>query len=678
MGRFIKAVQDGDVLGPLRSGFTTKGWEAEHERLVDDDIDWNLRETGHLIHDKAKHIRSELRVTFAKDLRATTKIRAFAAVANYNQCALSNRMQEALEKIAKTGREENPGNHVWMHELAAVKVRLPVGAGYSPDEIVQSMVDGIAIPLKRILEHDPDLQGNPEFGKLNWDDVLIDFNLGMLYSHVEELWDDCLWNDFKASHKDEGVKFAPDDIQWLASSTMSRLRLDSLAREFAQHARHFQRRLSHKHPFHALGALNVKTLSKEGRRQIIRLGSFESESEEELKLLAMRAYASEPYYTELLGEPQARLKGATLNQLLTAWIIVSGASRVLRQELDELEVRKPSEPKTWLPNFAPVLQISALRHAVASACELSFEQSGALVEFFVFRGKADQELWAQPLLPASKDGVIPLFSAIVSPNLRRLVDVWLRQLDVDLGTRGPAFETFIRASICGDISRSPLLSSNSCCLDRAVKFTPNGEREEEIDVVAVVGNVVIVGEAKCFLDPAEAKQTAMHRAKVVEAVAQVKRKASAINRNKDQFRQRLSQLNFELPEDFSIQPVVILNSAIHCGTAIDGVPIIDEHILSVFFRGKFVEIGISEGEAFRPIRERVLYTSAAEASRVLAQFFLSPPQMQPLIAGLRPRWVPVPAVNDTDWSGLFLALDCVPNLDPPTADEAAAATLPVK
>lgn len=663
MGRFIKAVQVGEVQGPLRSGFTISKWQAAHAKFGDDDNDQNLLNAGLLIHEKANSIRSGLKVTFAKELKATTKVRAFAAMANYNLCVISEKYQDAQKHIAAKHHEKHPDVPVMMHELAAVKLELPIGAEFSPDEIIQSMVDGLEVPLKRILATRPDLQGVPEFGKLSWDDVMLDFNLGALYSHIEGLWDDCLWNGYKASSDGQKVTFAPADIAWQARSVISRVRADSLSREFATHAQHAQKRPSYKRLIETLGPLKIKALSKVGRQQSIQLAHFDSESIEGLRLLTMRAYASEPYYTELLEEPQRLLKGATLNQLLTAWVVVSGASAHLRDELQGLDVKKPTEPKTWLPNFAPVLQISALKRAISTACTTSFEQSEALLDFFVFRGNPDQELWAQPLLPASKDVVIPLFATTTSPNLRRLIDVWLRQLGVDLGARGPAFEEHIRASIRREIAQSPLLNNHANCLQRGVKFTPSGEREEEIDVVAAIGNVVIIGEAKCFLEPAESKQTAMHRSKVIDAVEQVKRKAEAVNRNKEEFRQRVSQLGLELHGNFDVLPVVILNSAIHSGFSIDGVPITDEYILGVFFRGEFVEVAVSEaGAGFRTVRKRILYASVEEASKILPGFLSIPPQMEPLLAGLDRRWVPVPATNETDWTGLFLAVECVPNV----------------
>jgi LmbE family N-acetylglucosaminyl deacetylase len=103
------------------------------------------------------------------------------------------------------------------------------------------------------------------------------------------------------------------------------------------------------------------------------------------------------------------------------------------------------------------------------------------------------------------------------------------------------------------MAESPI--SVSChCLSESLNFTPPGERSEEIDIVAAIGSVVLIGEAKCFLEPTEPKQFARHRDKVIDAVRQVSRKADAVGRNKEQFRTRMQQVGFSLPTEFEVQP----------------------------------------------------------------------------------------------------------------------------
>lgn len=664
MGRFIKSVRAGGISGPLRSGFTIKKWPDEYAKNGEDDEDRNLMIAGLLIHQKANNIRSMLKVTFSNNLRATTKVRAFAARANHDFFALGKMTRRAIEQLVKDHEDNNNESHLMMHQLAGIKLDLKVGASYSPDEIVQSIVDGTEVPLKRILEKNPDLQGNPDFSSLDWNELIFDAHLGTLYMHIEDLWDDCLWNGYRLARHEGEFIFVPKESEWQKRYLASRFRLDSLNREFAAHALQAQSRPNYKYFLQALGPINVKSITKAGRKQRINLSHFDVDSKDGIRLITMRAYASEPYYTDLLSESQHRLQGATLDQLLTAWIIISRASEVLLNELSVTEAGERHEPRARLPPFAPVIQIKALKTAISNACKTSLEQSAALLDFFVFRGKSDQELWAQPLLPVSSEAVTPVFAAIISPNLRRIVDVWLKQVGVDLSTRGPAFELHVCATLHKEITESPLLHETCGCLERGVTFKPSGEREEQIDVVALIGRTVIVGEAKCFLEPTEAKEIAMHRLKVIEAAEQVKRKYESAVRNKDEFRNQLLNLGLKVPEDFSVLPVVILNSAIHCGVAIDGTPIVDERILGVFLKGEFIELAVHESEkGFRPIKKIVLYNSAAEAGELISEFLSSPPQMKPLLDGLNSRWVPVPTTSENDWTGRYFTLDCIPKID---------------
>lgn len=668
MGRFLDAVKDESVVSPLRRGFNKSIWKNKHDTLGDDEIDRNLFDSGLLLLEKANNIRAGLRVTFSGDLKATTKIRAFAALANYNFWAIKQKTIEAMVKLAEGHKATQQDAPVMAHELASVQLQLPIGAEYGPDEIIQSLVDGIQIPLKRVLELDPDLSGNPEFGKLNWGEAMLDLNLGMLYAYVEGLWDDCVWNGYTTEKNGQLVTFSPGDIHWQAIEAISRVRYLSLAREFAVHSLDA---LLYSHRPPELGAMCAKALKREGKRQEIQLMTVDLGSEAYQWFLVMRSYASEPYYKELLNESQLRLKGASLEQLLTAWTVTSSASNLLLQGVEMADSSKSMNSNVALPNYAPILQVTALTRAVASASACTYAQATAIVDFLTYRGANDQELWAQPLLPVGRDVITPVFAVTNSPNLRRLVDVWLKQLGVDLGLRGHAFEAYIRSAIKNDMETSPLLSRISSCLGTHLNFTPVGEREEEIDLVAIVGDVLIVGEAKCFLEPAEAKEIARHRDKVIDAVAQVRRKSNAIERNRQAFRHRCTEVGLSLPEGFEIQPIVILNNAIHVGSPIDGVPVVDEYILSVFFRGEFVEVALkAKNRSFEPIKKRILYNSAEEGMKVLPQFLANPPQMTPLWNGVTKRWVPIPGVTETDWSGEFLTVSCVPNVDWPQHHEA--------
>lgn len=666
MGKFRAAVQLDEVAGPLRSQFKLKNWTAEHSKLREDESDDALYQAGLLVHAKANHIRKELKFTFSDNFRATTKVRAFAAIVNYNMMTIREKMRAEVERVAREHKEDHPGAPVMLHDIAGVKLSMAYGAQFSPDEMVQSMVDGAQVPLKRILEPCPSMAGNAEFGKLNFDDLFADFFLGSVYASLEALWDDCLWNGYVPRGSTPHLEFSSDDEAWQVREVVGRARKNSLSREFAAYSADLQKAL----PYEQLRLIDVKALLRDGRKQKLQLSTIDLESKEASWLLTMRAYASEPYYSELLVEPQAKLKGATVNELMTAWSIVSKTGYLLQDALSKKVFPKPEEANTWLPDFAPVLHIEALVTAITTACGTSRERSQALVDFLIFRGNPEQEMWAQPLLPASDRAVIPVFATTSSPNLRRLVDVWLRQLGVDLSLRGPAFEAYVRGELADYMASSPLLAETSKCLGQGLNFTPPEGRSEEIDLVAIVGHVLLIGEAKCFLEPTEPKEIARHRHKILDAVAQVKRKAAAVEQNKTAFRARAAQVGLDLPEEYEVLPLVVLNAPFHAGIAVDNVPVVDEYILSVFFRGELVQVAVKEPDAdFNPIRKRVLYVSAEEGALALRAVMMAPPQMEPLLAGVSRQWVPVLPANEEDWTGAYLALDCRPSVDLSFLDE---------
>jgi hypothetical protein len=366
---------------------------------------------------------------------------------------------------------------------------------------------------------------------------------------------------------------------------------------------------------------------------------------------------------ELIHEPRQELGGASLNDLLRAWTVISRTAEILRDEIMGVDVSDGLKLNSWLPRFVPVLQVDALSRAIAEAINIQLIQARTIVEFFTFRGTDGQELWAQPLIPIGIEGISALFASTTSPNLSRLVDIWMKQIGIDLGLRGPAFENYVNFELRKDIDSSPLLKDAQVTKNGLV-FKPTVGREGQIDTVLVIGDLVILGESKCILHPVEAKQIAMHRNTVNEAVLQIKRKALSVEKYPNAFRAQLSQQGVELPENFRILPAVILNGSIHAGFEVDGVAVVDLYVFNVFFRGELVDVAIQDVAGnMEHVKKRILYTDADDASKVAPAYFCFPPQMEVLLKGMRSRWVPIAKISDSDWAGAYLTFECTPEVE---------------
>jgi hypothetical protein len=665
MGEFTRRVQSDKIPGPLRRSFTSKRWAKDFaDAGPNDETDQCIFDAALIIHAKLQNIRSRLKLSSSATLSATTKLRAFVAAANHNFLVTKKKTRDAIEK-ANAAREKSGVGLFTIGDLAAeVKLELRGGFEWSPDEIVDGLVDGIEVPVRFALQDAPDLAGNPRMTQVEWDDIVLELNLGIMFRHVEDLWDDCLWNGYHVIDKGPVKGFIPGDIDAKRAHSIGLARRTSLAMGYAVVATKIQR------GFIARGLLptirDVRAIERKGKRQVIALSKPGESTRAQEELFVMRGYANEPYYSALLNEPVPALDGVTLSSLLDAWVVISRAALVLLESVSVKEqrpVKEDSPVHTWLPEYTPVFQVDALTHSLSAAAGVKPTDAKKLVEFFTFRGESGQEIWAQPLIPVGIATVAPVFAAIASPNLRRLVDVWMRQAGIDLGLRGPAFEAHIRANVEEAIASSKVLSGNAKSVKEQYTFRPTGAREEEIDLLFVIGSTVFIGEVKCILEPTEAKGVAMHRRTVRAAAEQVLRKSQAVEDRRAEFASDIKKrFGFSLPDQFRVLPLIVVSTSTHVGISLDGVPVVDEYILEKFLVGELEDVAVAGPDLdIQKTMTTVFYSDLADAEAKAATYFATPPQVRKLVSGIRARPVPIHAVGSDDWEGLVVAFDCVPS-----------------
>lgn len=664
MGEFTQRVQSNKVSGPLRRGFTHERWKKEFDVAgVPDDSDQGVYDAALVLHSKLENIRSRLKLSSSTNLSATTKLRAFVAAANHNFLAARTKTRDAIQKAGEERATQAPDGFRSEEFLAKIKLELTDGFQWSPDEVVESLVDGIEVPIKFSLQSTPDLAGNPRMNQVEWNDIALELNLGIMFRHAEDLWDDCLWNKYRIVEKGRIKVFMPRDIDAKRGYSVGLVRRRSLAMMFTIMAAKYHREMV------ARGFLptirEVRAIEQQGKRQVIKVSKPGEHTRAMEELLVMRGYANEPYYSELLEEPLSPLGGLTLSVILNAWVVISRAALVLVESMARKEVQSPepdSPVHTWLPAYAPVLQIDALVHALFLAAGIKPADGKWLVEFFTFRGQTGQEIWASPLVPVGLTTVAPVFAAIAAPNLRRLVDVWMRQAGVDLGKRGPAFEAHLRANVQEAIASSNVLSGHAVCIKDDYTFKPNGGRSEQIDLLFVIGSTVFLAEAKCILEPTEPKGVAMHRKTVLGAAEQALRKSQSLKDNRKAFVADAKRFGIELPEDFNVVPLVVVSTSTHVGVPASGVPVIDEYILEKFLEGELEDVAVTgDNLEIQKTVKTVFYTDVPDAEAKAPHYFASPPQTRRLFDGVVARFVPLYAIDEDDWEGLIVTLECVPS-----------------
>ena len=663
MGEFTKRVRNDEIAGPLRRAFTPDNWRrAFNDVPAPDAIDYNTHAAGLALHEKFETIRGVLKLSSSDEISATTKLRAFVAIANHNFFVARDKTRLALKNF-QTKREGESEEVYAMEEMAGVKLSLTGGFDWSPNEVVESLVDGIELPIRVVLQANPSLAGNPRMNQVQWTQVGHEMNLGILYGFAADVWDDCLWNSYQMVDKGQVKVFLPQDVDVLRAYQIGLARRSSLMMTFSIVATQFQREAL------AAGArLKVREvcgIERRGKRQVIKVAKHGVTTEIIEGLSVQRTYAAEPYYAELLEERVDSLRGLTLSALIDAWTVISRAAQVLAQSIGEKHAHDAEDVEVtgahaWLPEYAATLQVEALVDALGAAAGISKPDGRQIVEFFTFRGMAGQEIWAQPLVPVGPDTVTPIFGAVVYPNLRRLVDVWMRQAGVDLARRGPAFESHIRKLVTEAIAKSKLLSPVAASFGDDYTFRSNNGRDEQIDLVFSIGNTVFVAEAKCILEPTDAKGIAIHRKTVQGAAEQVLRKVKAIEENRAAFVADALRFGMSLTEEFKVKPLVVVSTVTHVGIAALTVPVIDEFVLGRFLDGELEDFAYQPCDPASSKRfKTVFYSNAAEAEARAPGYFESPPQMERFLKGVRGRIVPIYPANDADWTAYVATVDCV-------------------
>lgn len=289
MGEFTRLVQSDKVAGPLRRSFTPHGWKKEFAAAgAPDDTDQDVYDAALVLHAKLQNIRSRLKLSSSPSLSATTKLRAFVAAANHNFLLTRTKTRDAIEKVGAERAKQAPDGFR-LEELAAeVKLKLRGGFQWSPSEVVESLVDGIEVPVRFALQTTPDLAGNPRMGQVEWSDIALELNLGIMFRHAEDLWDDCLWNKYKVVDKGQLKAFVPQDVDAKRGQSIGIARRLSLSMGYTVMATKFHRSMVERGLLPRIR--EVRAIERQGKRQVIRVSKPGEPTKALEELVVMRGY----------------------------------------------------------------------------------------------------------------------------------------------------------------------------------------------------------------------------------------------------------------------------------------------------------------------------------------------------------------------------------------------------
>lgn len=633
---FVTRVQHQQVSRPNQRSFAPDRWSAEFDPSTADAADRSLHQAGLWFYRAFGELRGQLSFAADKHISQKQKLLTFVTRANLNAMMYDDATRDTCETISEFDPIE-----VTRHQIVP-KLYDHNGAQHSIDEVAQADIDGLQLPLQMVLSEKADTAAlDIPTTPFNLKRVERDYQLGAFYGVLEQYWEDCLWNDYRFE-LDDRLLLTPGNPMFAAWKVIGQFRRNILVHSNTT-ARLLDFHKHHKHKTHDELGL-PRPIRAITMRQGLTCYSLADDAEVERSTAATYLIiheAMEPYYSGYSTYQSPRLGGATIHEVVRCWAVLSSLAKCLK---DSPSAAPPTlDGDSLLVHVAaPRVDKKALLNAVSESLEIDMQRSQALIDFLTFDAtdKSDNgknELWSQPLIPYSDDQLLILFTPLLWGTTQRNVNIWLRQMGADLAVRGNSFETHVRQTLehCAQLSR---MKTHVRVMKHAFTFNLPGTAEpryEDIDLLLLMGNTLIVGEVKCFLQPADSLGTFSHRKKVIGACDQLARKIDHIRRHEKSFRKQCLKANFRLPERLSIQPVVVLNGPAHCGLPYNEIPIVDTAILSKFLTGVIRQNIIETAEAGVISEERIiLFTDLASAESNLAAYLKDPPQLAYIKNGL--------------------------------------------
>ena len=621
------------VAGPASRKFDPKAWclLVQQRDLSLDEL--TVVAMGLLFHGSLAKLRDELKFVASVEFDSGTKRRALVAMANREGLVAERLLQEAMTANVPAG------GTIELDRAATATAALPAG-DFRLEEISDSVVEGAA----RLVEMCALKPGAPwlEQALPRMASVARDINVANAYLGVEALWMDIVWKRVRPVPGRTPMAFVPQEAEAAAFEAISRHRHTMTSAQ--QHAFAFT---AHRHSRVPLTGVPVPTWSiavdvTSGRSslQLVKASELEVSTR-----YANRRASVPPYYASILSEPSVTHPLLTLGLVLDAFEILSSLANALAQPVQAhlVQERDDSELSVPITAFAPLVLRSQLVELLGPALGTAPSTAEQLVGFFCFADphapvsvpKADA--WSAPLVYVGEDHLVVMLHPPRHGNLRWLLDQWLKRLGFPLDFRGTEFEVHARQTLVTALNGSAL-AGNAMVHPAAFGFTTAAGRYEDIDVLGIVNDLIVVGEAKCFLEPVAPIERRNHHEKIVEAALQVQRKAEAVRTSSAEFLTRAKQLGITIPKTYRVMPLVVLNHALGAGQLVESVPVVDLKIYELFFQGsmQWHAVVAPDGTVESSVVER-FFDDPSKAAASLESYVASPPQVRHLRTAISAR-----------------------------------------
>jgi len=602
---------------PNSPEFDARAWAAAIEAGEPTENDLALAATATWLANEAQRLRTSVTESNIPPLSGPLATTLAIATLNREFSVLSGKLIKAQKVAANAGLKTQD-------QLANVPIRSADGL-FNVD--AGSRIDAATDAIESWLYEAGTFEGNPPTAT-----DLLGTAIGMVQryclqrSHYD-LWQQALWEDWRLISREQRLMFVPatQELKELQDAWLMRQQSNFMGYAWLEVANwphlSVEDRRNMQLPRTVIGVEQRPGRRRRftvGRPSIARMQSYTF-----ARLGLDGSYLAPFLERSLPAQPEL-----TADLLLRAWYVILDLAEALAGSRPRASFADVNNVRKW----ALVAHRQELVDVLIRSLELSSSRAESVIEFLSWKKGTYKGLWGAPLvpIPGMADQFALAESVLSTSNVIRRMEIWLSKgkLDDSLAgaSRGLSFEAQLRSDLHSAASANPMVREIACAA-HGIKKSQNFP--EQIDFLVQFGSLLLVGEAKCFLFPADSRERFNYLRNLRSACAQASRKAAAVHVRRDVVATVLG-IAESVAERLRVLPIVVLNQDFGVSLKIDNCVVTDSRFLQLYLGpGSYVSEGaVNRVDAGLADVTQHLYRNASEAVEKFEAIMRRPPPIE--------------------------------------------------
>lgn len=605
---FKEILRSGQTKTPVQKGFSDKNWTSAWNKSSQTADCQRLCDAGKVIYEVLSEIRARLSKLYddhAPKLSNSQLLKCYCALTNRDRfithAVATSRQFSDLNIFSATFSNNLGNNPLTLMELA--------------DGAVDGMQKAISVCNDRLSKNIPLEPGSDPLSAIEF--IKEEALLSHLYGTYEQYWQALVWGGYEFTWIDKEQKIA--DISQLSISTeiaheisqIRRARLGTNVTLLAERGKHF------------FNDSYVATIGAGKTRRFL-VNGIQNGSKE---LIHTNAVVKLGFDLAMETLPKSLIEKARFPEEISI-LDISEVFRIFVLLSLEAQNKFPQDDSIYsvqkFNEFCPTFNKNKLCHSISQATGLRFDKVIRAVDFLTYRD-TETDIWCHPLLVPDAGQICLLTSALATPNYLRVLEHWLMRLEDDISEKGYVYEGNIIETLNTALKENPYLTDYDLAVSKRIKLT-NG-KEEEIDLLFRIGELIVIGEAKSVVSPTSPLGFYRTLEILDGAASQAQRKLKFVEENLENVMSNLGWIH-DSGKNYKFTALVLNSNKMHAGFPVNGVPICDEKILTAYFEEATFPIFSTFQNAIRKdIAWVKFYSSADELEDMFPRYLSQPPQI---------------------------------------------------